>query len=187
MTHICVGKLIIIGSDNGLSPDRRQAIIWTNTGLLSIRPLRTCFSENLIKMQQFSLKKMHMKMSSTKWRLSCLGINLLIYDPKHYKDNKSQSLNTPNIPVGNISTMQWCSLGQRVQSRILYIRRAVSGFAPSQWEASFQSDAFSQWLGVNRESARIRIYMSKRYGWMDRTNEWNDNNDPNETDLNFFV
>ena len=29
-THICVGKLTIIGSDNGLSPGRRQAIIWTN-------------------------------------------------------------------------------------------------------------------------------------------------------------
>ena len=30
MTHICVGNLTIIGSDNGLSPSRRQAIIWTN-------------------------------------------------------------------------------------------------------------------------------------------------------------
>ena len=78
MTHICVGKLIIIGSDNGLSPDRRQAIIWTNAELLSIGPLRTYFSENLIKMQQFSLKKMHVKMSSAKWRLSCLGLNVLI-------------------------------------------------------------------------------------------------------------
>ena len=46
VTHICVGKLIIIGSDNGLSPDRRQAIIWTNAGSLSIGPLRTYFSEN---------------------------------------------------------------------------------------------------------------------------------------------
>ena len=27
VTHICVSKLIIIGSDNGLSPSRRQAII----------------------------------------------------------------------------------------------------------------------------------------------------------------
>ena len=27
VTHICVGKLTIIGSDNGLSPGRRQAII----------------------------------------------------------------------------------------------------------------------------------------------------------------
>ena len=30
VTHICVGKLTIIGSDNDLSPERRQAIIWTN-------------------------------------------------------------------------------------------------------------------------------------------------------------
>ena len=34
VTHICVGNLAIIGSDNGLSPSRRQAIIWTNAGIL---------------------------------------------------------------------------------------------------------------------------------------------------------
>ena len=34
MTHICVSDLNIIGSDNGLSPGRRQAIIWTNAGIL---------------------------------------------------------------------------------------------------------------------------------------------------------
>ena len=44
MTHICVSKLTIIGSDNGLSPGRCQAIIWTNAGLLLIRPLGTNFS-----------------------------------------------------------------------------------------------------------------------------------------------
>ena len=49
VTHIYVGKLIAIGSDNGLSPDRRQATIWTNVGLFSIGPLRTNFSENWIK------------------------------------------------------------------------------------------------------------------------------------------
>ena len=32
VAHICVSKLTIIGSDNGLSPGRRQAIIWTNAG-----------------------------------------------------------------------------------------------------------------------------------------------------------
>ena len=32
MAHICVGKLTMIGSDNGLSPGRRQAIIWNNFG-----------------------------------------------------------------------------------------------------------------------------------------------------------
>ena len=42
-----VSKLTIIGSDNGLSPDRRQAIIWNNAGLLLIRPLGTFFNEIL--------------------------------------------------------------------------------------------------------------------------------------------
>ena len=41
VTHICVSKLTIIGSDNGLSPDRRQAIIWNNAGILLIGPLGT--------------------------------------------------------------------------------------------------------------------------------------------------
>ena len=37
--HLCVSKVTIIGSDNGLSPGRRQAIIWTNVGILLIGPL----------------------------------------------------------------------------------------------------------------------------------------------------
>ena len=32
--HICVSRLAISGSDNGLSPGRRPAIIWTNAGIL---------------------------------------------------------------------------------------------------------------------------------------------------------
>ena len=48
VTHICVNKLTIIGSDNGLWPGRRQAIIWTNAGILLIVPLGTNFSEILI-------------------------------------------------------------------------------------------------------------------------------------------
>ena len=78
MTHICVGKLIIIGSDNGLSPGPRQAIIWTNAGIWSMGPLGTNFSEILIEIQTFSFKKMHLKMPSAKWRLFCLGLNVLI-------------------------------------------------------------------------------------------------------------
>ena len=45
VTHICVVKQTVIGSDNGLSPGRRQAIIWTNAGILLIGPLGTNFSE----------------------------------------------------------------------------------------------------------------------------------------------
>ena len=33
VTHICVGNITTIGSDNGLSPGRRQAIIWNNAEL----------------------------------------------------------------------------------------------------------------------------------------------------------
>ena len=77
MTHICVSKLTIIVSDNGLSPNRRQAIIWTNAGILLIGPLGTNFSEILIKILTFSLKKMRLKVSSAKRRPFCLGLNVL--------------------------------------------------------------------------------------------------------------
>ena len=39
VTHLFVSKLTIIGSDNCLLPGRRQAIIWTNVGILLIGPL----------------------------------------------------------------------------------------------------------------------------------------------------
>ena len=61
MTHICVSKLTIIGSDNGLSPGRRQAIIWTNDGILSIGPSGTNFSEILVEIFVFSFKNMQLK------------------------------------------------------------------------------------------------------------------------------
>ena len=66
-----------MGSDNGLSPVRRQAIIWTNAGILLIGPLGTNFGEILIVIQTFSFKKLHLKTSSAKWRLFCLGLNWL--------------------------------------------------------------------------------------------------------------
>ena len=77
VTHIWVSKLTITGSDNGLSPGRRQAVIWTNAGIMLIGPLGTNFSEILIEIYIFSFKKMHLKMSSGKWRPSCLGLNVI--------------------------------------------------------------------------------------------------------------
>ena len=79
VTHICVGNLTIIGSDNGLSPGRRQAIIWTNAGILLIGPLRTNFSEILIEILTYSFKKMCLKVSSAKWRSFCLGFHGLTH------------------------------------------------------------------------------------------------------------
>ena len=51
-----------MGSDNGLSPGRRQAIIWTNAGVL------LNVSEILNEIHALLLKEMHFKMSSAKWR-----------------------------------------------------------------------------------------------------------------------
>ena len=82
VTHICVRKQTIIGSDNGLSPCRRQAIIWTNAGILLTGPLGTKFNEILIEILTFSFKKMHLKMSSGKWRPFCLGLNVLMNSPQ---------------------------------------------------------------------------------------------------------
>ena len=68
VTHICVRKLTIIGSDNGLSPGRRQAIIWTNDWILLTRTLGTNFSEFLSEFHTFSFQKKRLKVSSAKWR-----------------------------------------------------------------------------------------------------------------------
>ena len=85
VTHICVSKLTIIGSYNGLSPDRRQAIIWTNAGLLLIEPLGTNFSEILNEILTLSFKKMCLKVSSAKRRPFCLGLNGLSQTTQHNK------------------------------------------------------------------------------------------------------
>ena len=77
VTLVCVGKLTIIGLDNGLSPGRRQAIIWTNAGILLIWPLGTNFTEILIEIHTFLFKKMHLKMSSAKCCSFRLCFNVL--------------------------------------------------------------------------------------------------------------
>ena len=79
VTHICVSKLTIIGVDNGLSPGRRQAIIWTNAGILLIGPLGTNVNEISIEIHAFSFKEFHLKMSSGKCRPFCLGLSVLTH------------------------------------------------------------------------------------------------------------
>ena len=90
--RICVSKLNVNGSDNGLSPGRCQAIIWTSAGILLIGPLGTNFSEILVAIITFSFKKMRLKVSSAKPRPFCLGFNVLsniwtvAFQHPHYKD-----------------------------------------------------------------------------------------------------
>ena len=79
VTHICVGNLTIIGSDHDLSPGRRQAIIWTHTGISLIGRLGTNFSEIWIKIHIFLLKKMQLKRSTSKYWPFRLGPTVLTH------------------------------------------------------------------------------------------------------------
>ena len=117
VTHICVGKLTIIGADSDLSPERHQAIIWTNAGILLIGPLETNFIEILIEIQAFSLKKVCLKMSSVKCCSFRLGLNVLMsFVRQHFGDNYRYQYDdtTPHhartvldfIQQGNVTKME---------------------------------------------------------------------------------
>ena len=108
VTHKFVNKLAIIGSDNGLSPGRRQAIIWTKAILF----IRTAWTK-LSKIHKFQFKKMHLKMSFAKWWQFCLGLNVL----KH----RLFSTNKPPIWLGGVIALHHPQLRRRIE----YVNDAV--------------------------------------------------------------
>ena len=77
-THICVGNLTIIGSDNGILTVGRRAIIWTNDRILLIWTLGINCSDILRWIHIFSFKNIHFKMSSAKRGPFCLEIGLCL-------------------------------------------------------------------------------------------------------------
>ena len=74
--HICVSKLIIIGSDNGLSPGRHQAIIWSNADYyyLTLRyTLQWNFNQNwYIFIQENAFENIVWKMSAILSQPQCV-------------------------------------------------------------------------------------------------------------------
>ena len=72
--HICISKLAIIGSDNGLSPGWRQAIIWINVGILLIRiKLQWNRNRNLhIFIQENAFESVVCKMAAILSRPQCV-------------------------------------------------------------------------------------------------------------------
>ena len=113
--HICVGRLSNIGSDNGLLPGRRQAIIWTNAGILLIGPLRTNFSEIAIKIHIFSFKKMYLKMLSGNWQPSFSGLNVLRGGNRGPFNGRGVSVSNPVMKISILmwpylqyGTLAWC-------------------------------------------------------------------------------
>ena len=144
VTHIYVSKLTIIGSENGLSPGRRQTIIWTNAGILLIRTPGTNFSEIISEMHAFSFKKMHLKMSSGKWRPFCPGLNeltcyrfttftsfsdtlaLYVFLNTHWLMCESRSVIALQLTIFRISWSYLVQLLTSVRARILLIKLSPS-------------------------------------------------------------
>ena len=107
MTHTCVGNLTIIGSDNGLSPGRRQAIIWTNAEISLIGLIGTDVSEILTEIYTFLFKKMHLKMSSAKWRPYCLVLNVLMRTWCQVAMYSVRKVSFPYMVCHNFCQSQW--------------------------------------------------------------------------------
>ena len=78
LTHICFDKIITIGSDNGLSPSWTAPSHYLNQcWYILIGPLGINFSEIVLGIQTFPFTKIHLKVSSAKWRPFCLGLSVL--------------------------------------------------------------------------------------------------------------
>ena len=132
VTHICVSKPTTIGSDNDLSPGRRQAIIWTKAGILLIGPLGINFRDILSEIHTFSPKKMRLKTPSAKWWPSCLGLESMFlssgYHPTRTNLGSGSSQNMTDgrlvichrLPVViPINTVTICSAKETSKSYLL--------------------------------------------------------------------
>ena len=105
MTQIWVGNPTIIISNNGLSPDRRQAIIWTNDGILLIISLGTHLSEILSELRSFSFKKMYLKMSSAKMAYISSRAQCVKCDLKHQHINIMERQSDIYSGISDISNL----------------------------------------------------------------------------------
>ena len=80
--------MVLIGSRNGLSPIRHQAITWTNADLFSSRPLKQLKFES--KYEAFLSNKSIWK-PSAHCSPYCSGLNVLIHVPasefKHLRES----------------------------------------------------------------------------------------------------
>ena len=136
MTHICVSKLTIISSDNGLSPGRHQANIWTNAGILLIGPSGTNLSEIGIKIHTFSFEKMYLKLSPAKWRPFCVALNVIIKDGDD-KQMETQVDGADKMTEGNTG-------GGYGSSTKLDGKSLIAGYKV-KWKRNFSWLTFKDW------------------------------------------
>ena len=197
MTHVWVSELNIIGSDNGSSHGRHQAIVRTSTGILNW-PFRTNFSEMLIKIPTFSFKEMHLKMLSAKWRPFCLCLNVLILVKCHYgtgnwKPTIQQFLRSwsfQSVFLGhnrNVSSECFSTKLLNVTKYLLRIHQLITlcqsaTFGPhcsivcchiKQWKLSHDNDDLAQcFREFTVMACQVKFY--EHFLWLSLTN-WNKN------------
>ena len=117
---MCVNKLTIIGSDNGLSPGLRQAMILTNAAIFSIRTVGTNVSEIWSEIHTSSFKKMLSEMWSAKWRQFVFVLNVLTsfciwspvaplgrFMPQYYSWRKNRPIQIYVVGQGQHITHTW--------------------------------------------------------------------------------
>ena len=124
VTNILASKLTTIGSDNGLSPGRRQVIIWTNAGILLIEPLGRNFNEILIEIHTFLAKKIYLKMASGKWCTVSLGFNVIISASTNPQQNASSTHNSWDI-YGKIWPSYWWIGGSPAKGHVTLWRGLI--------------------------------------------------------------
>ena len=109
---------------NGMASIRHQAITQTNVDLSYIGPLGTNLGEILIKIKQFSLKKMHLKTLSAKMFTS--SFRLQCVHTYHWPQHGHNEL-CPQVPKAIIS--QWPITSHHRISLVI-----TTGF---QWHTAF--------------------------------------------------
>ena len=154
--RICASlNWVFFGSDNGLSPVRRQATIWTNAGILLIGRLGTNFSEISIGIQTYSFKKLHLKTSSAKWLIFCLGLNELKPEQNglHFPDSifKFRGLQG-NLGVLSQNTLQCIDRGLNDNKSVLVQAMVWWLWTTSQWlnQCCSRSPTWYRWLSARK-------------------------------------
>ena len=123
-----------IGSDNGLSPIRRQVIISINAGSLSNGTLGTNFSENIIKVQNVSFTKMHLKIPSAKWRTFCPVGGWASVWLDIYSNMKGCNGVTSQCPNFSWSNEPFIACTQRIHSRLIVFHAIYCECGAFPWQ-----------------------------------------------------
>ena len=131
-------KLTIIGSDNGLLPGWRQAIIWTNAGILLIGPLGTNFSKILIAILTFLFRKMSLKESSAKWRPFSHSLNVLTLYMLNFSE-ETKNIYLHFISFLHIDMTQVVEILPQVGQERTYSTQLIS-WVPMSWRGKVNHD-----------------------------------------------